>query len=218
MSPVLAGLVILVIGDSQMMYMMPNLHNQLEDAGAVVHSYSMCGATAGDWLYPSTIASCGRSERHERAPAIIQNQKTEPTYSLPQIIDKYHPNLIVVQLGDMMAGYGQAQIDRPWIVDQVRALTGKIAASNISCDWVGPTWGTNQPPYPKPDARVKEMAQLLSESVAPCRYVDSTTFARPGEWPTHDGGHLLPDGYRKWATDITNAVVRLNGQGALSAR
>src|ERR1700723_2307041 len=126
MSPVLAGLVILVIGDSQMMYMMPNLHNQLEDAGAVVHSYSMCGATAADWLYPSTITSCGRSERHEHGPTVVENQKAVPTYSLPQLIEKLHPNLIVVELGDTMAGYGQPQIDRSWITPQVKALTGKI--------------------------------------------------------------------------------------------
>ena len=218
MGPALAGLVILAIGDSQMMMMMSNLHTQLEDAGATVHSYAMCGATAGDWLYPSTVTSCGRSERHERGPVVLENQKAEPTYSLPKLIEQYHPNLIVVQLGDMMAGYGQAQLDRPWILDQVHALTGKIAASNITCDWVGLTWGQNQPPYPKPDARVKEMAQLLSTSVSPCRYIDSTTFARPGEWQTKDGGHLLPDGYRKWSTDITEAIERLKNQSASSSR
>src|SRR5579862_9774360 len=112
MNAALAGLVILVIGDSQMLNMQSNLHNQLEDAGAAVHSYAMCGATAADYLYPSTVTSCGRAERHERGPAVVENQKAMPTYSLPALIDKVHPNLIVVELGDAMAGYGMPQIER----------------------------------------------------------------------------------------------------------
>ena len=44
------------------------------------------------------------------------------------------------------------------------------------------------------------------------------TFARPGEWPTKDGSHLMPDGYRKWSQDIVNAIERLKGQGVLAAR
>lgn len=217
MGPMLAGLVILAIGDSQMMMMMPNLHMQLEDAGATVHSFAMCGATAGDWLYPSTITSCGVSERHERGPIVAQNTKAVPTYSLPKLIEQYHPNLIIVQLGDTMAGYGQPRMDQPWIVNQVHALTGRIAASHIACDWIGPAWGTNMPPYNKDDARVKEIAQLLSRSTAPCQYIDSTAFSRPGQWATKDGTHLLPDGYRQWSTDITEAVERLKTQSASSA-
>lgn len=221
MNAALAGLVILVIGDSHMMHMMSNLNTELEDQGAVVHSYAMCGATPADWVYPSALASwagCGRAERHERGPILIEAQKTEPTYVVGKLIEQHHPNLIIVQTGDTLAGYGNAKIDRPWAIDQVRALTGRIAASKIPCDWVGPTWGQDRPPFDRTDASVKEMAQFLSQSVAPCKYIDSTTFARPGEWPTIDGTHLLPDGYRKWSMDITSAVVRMNGQGALSSR
>jgi hypothetical protein len=214
MNTALAGLVMLVIGDSHMMGMMSPLHNELEDAGATVHTYAMCGATAGDYIYRSTVTSCGRGERHEHAAALIENQKAEPTYVLSELLDRYRPKTIVVELGDMMAGYGSPQIDRNWVIDQVHVLTGKIAASNIPCIWVGPPWGQDQPPYRKADARVREISQLLSTAVAPCRYIDSTTFSRPGEWPTRDGSHLQPDGYRKWATDITNAILRIKGQGS----
>jgi hypothetical protein len=217
MGPLLAGMVVLAIGDSQLMMMMSPLQNQLEDAGATVHSYAMCGATAGDWLYPSTITSCGRAERHERGAIVLENTKAVPTYSLPKLIEEHHPNLIIVQLGDMMAGYGQPHLDQQWIVNQVHALTAKIAASHIACDWVGLTWGQNIPPYPKEDARVKEMAQLLSQSVSPCQFIDSTAFARPGQWATKDGGHLLPDGYRQWSADITEAVERLRNQSAAAS-
>jgi hypothetical protein len=219
MGPALAGLVILAIGDSQMMNMMNNLHNQLESNGAVVHTYAMCGATAADWIYRSTITSCGRGERHDKSPAIIEANKAVPTYSISELIEKNHPNLIVVELGDTMAGYGSAQIERQWVLDQVHALTGKIAGANIACDWVGPVWGQQEPPYQKSDARVAEISQLLSQQVSPCKYIDSTAFARPGEWPTKDGTHLQPDGYRKWSADIADAIVRLRTtQASLSTR
>jgi hypothetical protein len=220
MNGALAGLVILVIGDSHMSHMLTNLHNQLEDDGAAVHSYFMCGATAEDWIYPSQVASwagCGKGEHHERDPVVLENQKLMPTYQLSALIAKYHPNLVVVQLGDGMGKYGTAQIDRQWIAGQVKVLTGKIAAANIACDWVGPTWGQDRPPFNKTESNVRELAQVLSASVVPCRYIDSTTFARPGEWPTIDGSHLQPDSYRKWSVDIADAIVRLKTAGLASS-
>lgn len=221
MAGALAGLVILVIGDSHMQHMLTNLHNQLEDNGAAVHSYFMCGATAGDWVYPSQVASwagCGKGEHHEREPALVMNQKLTPTYQLPALVEKYHPNLIVVQLGDGMGKYGTAQLDRQWIVDQVHVLTGKIAATSIACDWVGPTWGQDKPPYNRTEAETRELSQILAASVSPCRYIDSSKFAKPGEWPTVDGSHLQPDGYRKWSLDIADAIVRLKTSSLASFR
>jgi hypothetical protein len=215
MSPVLAGLTILVIGDSQMMAMLPNLHNQLEGAGAVVYSYAMCGSTAQDWIVP-TVTSCGSLERQDKSPAVL-DLKPRPTWSINDLIAKHHPNLIVVELGDTMGGYGD-HIELPWVHEQIGGLTARIAAANISCVWVGPPWGQDEGPYHKSVAQTQRMSQLLSTSVSPCRYIDSTTFSRPGEWPTRDGGHLEPDGYRKWATAITGSIIRLKGQSTSSSR
>jgi hypothetical protein len=216
-SGALAGLVILVIGDSHMFSLMTALHNPLEEEGAVVHSYGMCGATAQDWLTKATLA-CGRGERHDKGSPAIDFKNLLPTYVLSDLIEKHHPNMIVVELGDVMEGYGSGPPDRSWIQGQVGSLTGKIAASHIPCVWVGPTWGENKPSYNKTESGVRAIAQLLSTSVSPCHYVDSTTFARPGEWPTKDGSHLLPDGYRKWGRDIVDSILRMKSQGALAAR
>jgi hypothetical protein len=211
MNPALAGLVILVIGDSQMKGLITGLHDQLEDDGAAVHSYSMCGATATDWLTRSTV-SCGRGEHHERGPVVMNSDKRLPTFELSDLIEKNHPNLIVVELGERL------EPDHTWVRQEVHTLAGKIAANHISCVWVGPTWGQDKPPYATTDAGIREISQLLSESVSPCSYIDSTTFARPGELQTSDGTHLLPDGYRKWGKAIADSIVRLKSQGALTSR
>jgi hypothetical protein len=211
MNSALAGLVILVIGDSQMKGLIHDLHDQLEDNGASVHSYLMCGATAHDWLSRTTV-SCGRGERHDRGPATISMQQALPTYSLPELIEKNHPNLVVVELGEKL------EPDHSWVQQEVRTLASRIAASHISCVWVGPTWGQDKPPYPTTDASIRDLTALLSSSVAPCSFFNSTNFARPGELQTTDGTHLSPDGYRRWGKAIADGIVQLHGQGAISSR
>ena len=54
MNGALAGLVILAMGDSHMVYMGPPLHEALEQQGATVNTYGMCGAMPTDWLSPGT--------------------------------------------------------------------------------------------------------------------------------------------------------------------
>jgi hypothetical protein len=211
MNAALAGLVILVIGDSQMKGLIYDLHDQLEDAGASVHSYLMCGATAQDWLAHSTV-SCGRGERHDHGGPVVNTTQQLPTYSLPDLIEKNHPNLVVVELGEKL------EPDHAWVKQEVHALTSRIAANHISCVWVGPTWGQDKSPYPTTDASIRDLTALLSTSVAPCAFFDSTTFARPGELQTTDGTHLSPDGYRRWGKAIADGIVRLHGENALSAR
>lgn len=211
MNPALAGLVILVIGDSQMKGLIYSLHDELEADGATVNSYLMCGATAQDWLAHSTV-SCGRGERHGRGAASIDYTQRLPTYWLPDLIAQNHPNLVVVELGERL------DPDHSWVKQEVHTLTTKIAASHLPCVWVGPTWGQNKPPFATTDQSIRDLTQLLAGSVAPCSFFDSTTFARPGELQTSDGTHLNPDGYRRWGKAIADGIVRLHGQGALTAR
>ena len=211
MDGALAGLIIMVIGDSQMKGLITGLHDQLEDAGASVHSYLMCGATAQDWLVHSTV-SCGRGEHHDRGPVNVSLDQRLPTYDLNDLIAKNHPNLVIVELGERL------EPDHTFVRQEVHTLAGKIASNHISCVWVGPIWGQDKQPYPTTDTGIREISQLLSGSVAPCSFVDSTAFAQPGQVQTTDGTHLLPDGYRRWGKAIADSVIRLRSQGALNTR
>jgi hypothetical protein len=212
MSGALVGLAIMVIGDSHMAKA-DHLINPLQEAllaeGATVDAYGMCGAMPADWVYKVT-EPC-RAERHGTARGTFYNEPG-PTWVLSDLIAKDHPNLIIVELGDTIASYDKPEFARPWAYDQVRTLTGRIKAANLPCIWIGPSWGRQDSQFHKSVERVKETAQFLTQSVAPCAYVDSTTFAQPGEWPTTDGQHFTPTGYRTWAADITQAVIRLKSQ------
>ena len=217
MNAVLAGLIVLVVGDSHMVMrdsLLTYLHEGLEAEGAAVHSYGMCGASAGDWLYQTMIA-CGRGEHHDKAPPVVVRGQQVPTWNISALIDQVHPNLVVVESADAMAAYGQVELPRAWIYGQVRALTTRIKARNIPCVWVGPIWGVEGPPALKTVSRVKEMAQFLAQSVSPCSFIDSTGAARPGELTAPDGEHLTPSGYRVWGTYVASQIGRLKAQNAL---
>ena len=209
MGGALAGLVILVIGDSHMSsadHLVTTLHDALTSEGASVNTYGMCATNAADWVYKVT-APC-RAERHGNTGATY-TKAVSPTWVLSDLVAQNRPNLVIVELADTMAGYDKPELPRAWIYDQVRQLIGRITAQHISCVWVGPTWGKPDSGYHKTVARVKEMSDFLSQIVPPCGYVDSTKFAQPGEWPTVDGQHLTAAGYRKWGADIAAAIVQM---------
>ena len=217
MNAALAGLVILVLGDSHMAgreYLISSLHDSLTNAGAIVHSYGMCGASADTWINKTTV-SCGRGERHEKAGPITDSGKQDYTWTINELLAKHHPNLVIVEAADAMGGYGSPELPKAWIYDQSHALAGRIKAANAACVWVGPVYGDVNSPYHKADDRVRELSQFLSQSVAPCVYVDSLQFAKPREWPTTDGQHLTSVGYRAWGADIANAVATLKSQNKL---
>jgi hypothetical protein len=214
MNGLLAGLTILVIGDSHMVtsgYLITTLHDDLLEQGATVDSYGMCGANAGDWVYPTTV-SCGKAERLGKAGPEIDRKASTPTYQVDALIAKTHPNLIVIEMGDTMAGYGQHDFPQAWIYQQVHALTGRIAATNTPCVWIGPPWGSEGSSYHKTFARVKQMSEFLATAVAPCRFIDSTQFSKEGEWPTIDGQHLTSSGYRAWGSDIAASIDQMASQ------
>jgi len=215
MNGALAGLVILVLGDSHMAgreYLIGPLHDALEAAGASVHTYGMCGAIADVWIYQTTVA-CGTAERHDNSPPIANySGKPVPTWSINDLLKKHHPNIVIAEMGDAMAGYEAKEMVKPWVYNQVHQLAGVIAASGATCAWVGPPWGDEKT---KSAARVREVSDFLAQNVAPCVYIDSTKFSQPGQWPTTDGQHLTLSGYKIWGTDIANAIVQLKAQNRL---
>ena len=217
MNGALAGLVILVLGDSHLAgpsRLISSLHEALEAQGATVYSYGMCGASADAWLQKTTVW-CGRAQRLDKTPIVDERDKPAVTWQINDLLAQHHPNLVIVEAADAMAGYGSPQMPQAWIYASVQMLAGRIRAANASCVWVGPVFGKADSPYHKDDSRVREVSQFLSQSVAPCAYVDSTKFAQPGEWPTTDGQHLTSPGYRAWGADIANAVAQMKSSGTL---
>lgn len=212
MSMALAGLVILIVGDSHIAatsFFNDPLQDALVGQGAQVHSFGVCAADASAWINPAPIV-CGRGERHNGEPAKIATQPTLRGWALPELIGRYKPNLVIVELGDTLAGYGvMPTLPRPLIDEQVHELLIPIKARGLPCIWIGPPWGTDGGAYKKTNARVKEVSDYLAQVVAPCRYIDSLVAAPPGRWATRDGIHLTLQATADWDNYLVRSIDQI---------
>ncbi len=211
MSLLLAGMTVLMIGDSHMAtkgYLITSLHDELMQQGAKVYSFGACGTQSGDWM--RTIQPpCGAAFRLNDKQIRLRAGEAASTTPLPDLVKEYHPDLIVVINGDTMAGYKSAVLPRPWISKEVSMLTNGIKASGASCVWVGPAWGNEGGKNGKNFPRVKEMSDFLTENVAPCIYINSLKLSKPGEWGTlpDDGQHFTDAGYQSWGSAIAREIL-----------
>jgi hypothetical protein len=206
---VLAGLTILIVGDSHMTtpsYLITTLQDGLVAQGAKVHSLGICGANAGDWT-KVTPGTCGGAER-TGSEAVKMLGTAPATRPIKELIAADKPDLVIVVQGDTMAAYDKPDFPKTWAWQQVTALTKDIASTKTACAWIGPAWGTEGGKFGKTFARVKLMSSFLSANVGPCTYIDSLTFSKPGEWATLDGQHFTAQGYKQWGAAITNALVQ----------
>lgn len=197
---------ILIIGDSHLLnpdHLMTSLHGGLTQQGAVVHSIGVCGSTPADWI-KATPGTCGGTERRGSAPAVFQATGVQ-TQPIKTLLSTEKPNLVVIVMGDTMAGYGK-DFPKTWAWQSTTQLTKAISSTQTQCIWVGPPWGSEGGQYNKTYARVRQVSSFLSSNVAPCTYIDSLTFAKPGEWMAVDGPHLNTPSYQLWGKAITQAI------------
>ena len=207
----LAGLTVLMIGDSHLTtsdYLISSLHDNLVRQGAAVHSLGICGANAADWIV-ATTGTCGGAERKDRGKAERLGAAAS-TVPIRTLIERDKPNLVIVVMGDTMAGYKNPDLPKSWIWQQVSGLTKEIASTKTTCVWVGPAFAPEGGSYGKTFTRVRQMSAMLAANVAPCAYIDSLKFTTPTTaWPTTDGQHFLPDGYKQWGDAIFKTLVEL---------
>ncbi len=209
----LAGLSILVVGDSHLRdqnYLLGSLHDQLMSRGAKVHTLGVCGSTPGDWVTSKT-RDCGGAERINDKPTVFAEGDTA-TKPVKHLIQAEKPDLVVVIMGDTIGGYKQAAFPRAWAWQQVTSLAKEIGSTGVACTWVGPAWGSEGGKYGKTFERVRTTSDFLASNVAPCTYVDSLKFSKPGQWRTIDGQHFTTSGYKEWGQAIADAVSASAGK------
>ena len=208
-SSVLAGMTLLVLGESHMSlanHLMEPLHANLTQQGANVHSIGACGASAGDWLITKKV-DCGAEEKG--SGKIVIKGRDATTTPIKDLIAADKPDLVVLVIADTMASYDKPVFPKAWAWQNVSALAKEITANGAKCAWVGPAWGKEGGMYKKNDARTKLISAFLATNVAPCTYIDSLEFSKPGQWVTTDGQHFTVAGYKSWANAIGNALGKL---------
>ncbi|MBB2169572.1 SGNH/GDSL hydrolase family protein [Gluconacetobacter aggeris] len=210
MAPLLLGLTILLVGDSHVTFkntLLATLPDELTRQGAKVISYGLCSSKPEDWVDEKPTNTCGSTMRVGVEPITLSMQPGDVPPNIPALLEKWHPNAVIVVFGDAMAGYGQKDMPTNWIDDQVHALVDQVGSTN--CIWVGPTWGAYNPRYGKTDQRTLQLAALLKKDVQPCHYIDSTTLMSRGHVETEDGIHLTTTEYQKWSAALSAQIIPL---------
>jgi len=205
----LAGIAMLIIGESHMSFddhLINPLVNDLTAQGAKVHAIGACGAHAADWLKTITV-KCS-AERRSGEKGVFRTGSGETT-PIKQLIAKDKPDLVLIIIGDTMGSYDKDVFPRAWAWKSVTDLTKGIASTKTTCVWVGPAYGTEGGSYFKNQKRTEELSKFFSQNVAPCGYIDSLKFSKPGEWRTLDGQHYAPAGYKLWSAAITKALIEM---------
>jgi len=208
----LAGMTILVIGDSHLAtpgYLITTLHDELQKKGAVVYSYGACGMSAADWVKPTRMKSpppCGTATRLNNNPIDVNPGPNTGTVAYGDLVQRHSPNLVVFVMGDTMAAYKEPTLPRAWAWQQITTLTKAVRVSPVKCAWVGPAWGVDGGMFGKNNKRVAEISELLSETVAPCTYINSLNLIRKGALRAFDGQHYDAAGYKKWGQVISKAL------------
>ncbi len=210
MSGPLTGLAILIIGASQFAhngYLITTLHNDLQDQGATVVTYGACATVPEAWMTPTPVW-CGTAVRVGPGAVVEDKSKSASSWSVSDLIHKYHPRLVLIGIADTLAGYRQGEIPETFIKQQTHMLAERVASEGVACIWLGTTWGSEGGPLGKNFTRVKELSGLLAKNVAPCEYLDSLPFSKPGEWPTIDGQHHTAAAYELWGHALTQAILQ----------
>jgi len=208
----LAGMTILVVGDSHLAtpgYLITTLHDELQKRGAAVYTYGACGMAAADWVKPTKMKSpppCGTAVRLNNDPITTNPGPDTGTVAYSELVQRHSPNLVVFVMGDTMAGYNEPSLPKTWAWQQITTLTKAVKASNVQCAWVGPGWGTDGGMFGKNNKRVVEISGLLSETVAPCTYINSLNLTKKGDLRAFDGQHYDSNGYKKWGQILVNAI------------
>ena len=217
MSGPLTGLVILIIGASQFAhsgYLITTLHDDLQEQGASVVTYGACATVPEAWMAPTPVW-CGTAVRVGRGAVVEDKSKTAASWSVSELIHKYRPQLVLVGIADTLAGYRQGVIPEAFIKQQTHMLAERITSEGVACVWLGTTWGNEGGPLGKNFGRVKQLSDMLAHDVAPCEYVDSLPFSKPGEWPTIDGQHHTAAAYELWGHALTEAILQTGTAKAL---
>ena len=160
---------------------------------------SFFGASGGQRVDTTTSSSQMSGQSMQYSPSQLDAGDVDPLAIQRQMII----------IGDTMGSYDKDVFPRAWAWKSVTDLTKEIASTKTTCVWVGPAYGTEGGSYFKNQKRTEELSKFFSQNVAPCGYIDSLKFSKPGEWRTLDGQHYAPAGYKLWSAAITKALIEM---------
>lgn len=198
------GTRVLHIGDSHTVGIYGREMDQLMRAtGAQVASYGSAGSSPSWWL-KGNITRSGFYSRVEDgqvdAPADWRTPRQTPT--LPTLLKKHQPSVVIISLGANLLGADGATIEK-----QVRDLAEVAKASGAKIVWVGPPDGRESK---KPTSRQNALYDHLQRAAAQYgAFIDSrplTEYPAQGGDGVHYWGREGSQIARKWAQEVFSQI------------
>lgn len=194
---------ILYIGDS---HSYGKLGTTIEKRLSVISNHiileASCGATANTWLGKSGFEKtvCGYWKKNGIEETRSVNHQV-PKFS--NELEKYNPQVVIVQLGTNLAVGSNAVNSGPSIIQIMK----QIKQTSAQCIWIGPP-DANSKVVTR--ANLKTVNALLIDLAAKnnCHFVDSlklTQFPKSSA----EGIHYPPDLSKAWGEKVSDEILKI---------
>ncbi|PKL76021.1 MAG: hypothetical protein CVV27_12365 [Candidatus Melainabacteria bacterium HGW-Melainabacteria-1] len=199
---------VLHIGDSHTVGIYgKEMDKLLRATGAKVESYGSAGSSPRWWLTgQSTRSGFYGKDETGKTDAPADWRAPHPTPKLPNLLNRFKPNVVMISLGANLLGASPASIDK-----QVRELAEIAKASGAKIIWVGPPDGReSKKPTSKQNALYAQLQKTASEYGA---FIDSrplTDYPAKGGDGVHYWGSEGSKIAKSWAGNVYEQIQALN--------
>ena len=192
---------ILYIGDSHSFGKLGTVvEKRLSSISDHVILESSCGSTANTWLgksgFEKTVCGFWKKDGNEE---IRSANHQVPKFS--EELEKYRPQVVVVQLGTNMA-VGSNPINS---TSSILEIMKQIKEANAQCIWVGPP-DANSTIVTKSNLKIVNNLLFDLSAKNNCYYIDSLQLT---EFPksSKEGIHYPPSLSTEWGEKISSAIL-----------
>ncbi len=163
---------------------------------------SSCGSTASTWLGKSVFYKtiCGFWKKDNTEEIRTKNHRI-PKFA--EEIEKYQPQVIIVQLGTNMAASERPTLSSASIEEMMK----KIKEANALCIWIGPPDANSKIVTKEKLAIVNTLINDLATKNG-CHYIDSLKLTKfPKNNP--EGIHYPPTLASKWGEKASSIILEI---------
>ncbi len=192
---------ILYIGDSHSYGKLgTSIESQLSTISDHVIMESSCGSSAYTWLgktgYEKTV--CGFWKK-DGADEVRTTEHQTPKFS--DEVAKYHPDVVIIQLGTNMAA-AEKPLNSKSSIDQ---LMKEAKASGAVCIWIGPPDANSKVVTREKLGLVNNLIKDLADANS-CVYIDSLQLT---EFPkdSKEGIHYPPTLSKQWGEKVGAIIL-----------
>lgn len=221
--PAFANLETLIVGDSHVVGPFgENLHRIFrEKTKENTRTIGLAGASPSNFVGKTAkqrTLTYGFADRNNENERIIKGGNAGTLPELGPLLEKTHPNRIVIELGDNFADYKNPSANSDAAAaKQVQLIMQELEKqyAKAPCYWVTPTWTdkSGSKPYLKTNERLLKVIAIIKKTASPrCTVIDSAQGIGLGKSDLQTGGdglHFSGASGKKWAEAVGAKIFEI---------